>query len=129
MKYEFKKHLYRTPDKLCELFFCVPFPEFYPPQLPGTKIIIIEDLPVRRVKDAIIFGRIADCETDEPIVGAIVKVFYTNEEEELIDLFHTISGCDGYYMLRIPEEYEGKTVTIMTTCSNCSDTIEPCECP
>jgi hypothetical protein len=63
------------------------------------------------------------------MVGVIVKVLYTNEEGEMIDLCHTFSGCDGYYMLRIPKELEGKTVTIMSTCSNCPTTLEPCECP
>lgn len=114
--------------ELCELFFCVPFPDFYPPQLPHGRICFIEDLPVKKIKDAIIFGRITDCETTEPIVGAIVKVFYTNDEGELIDLCHTFSGCNGYYMLRIPEEFEGETVTIMAVCSNCPNTLEPCAC-
>lgn len=128
MRFEIKRASYRTPAELCEIFFYRPFPPFYPPQLPGSKVIIIEDLPVRKVSDVIIVGRITDCQTGEPIQGAIVKVFYT-EEGEAIDLCHTFSGCNGYYMLRIPDEYQGRTMTIMSTCSNCPDTLEPCECP
>src|SRR5699024_9439754 len=102
MRFEIKPS-YRTPEELCEIFFCVPYPPLYPPQLPGSKIIIIEDLTIRRVRDPIIFGRITDCETREPIEGSIVKIFYLEEGEE-IDLCHTFSGYNGYYMLRIPEE-------------------------
>ena len=127
MRFEINRASYKTPRELCEIFFCLPFPPFYPPQLPGSKIIIIEDLPVKRVRNPIIFGRITDCETGKPIQGAIVKVFYS-EEDEYIDLCHTFSGCNGYYLLRVPEGFEGSTMTIMSTCSNCPDTLESCEC-
>lgn len=86
------------------------------------------DLGVRSIEDVVIVGRITDCETGEPIQGAVVKVFYT-EGEEYIDLCHTFTGCNGYYMLRIPEEFEGEIMTIMSTCSNCPNTLEPCQCP
>lgn len=129
MKYKCKKYITKTPHEICELFFCLPYPRFYPPQLPGRKICIIGDLSVKRVEDAIIFGRITDCETGQAVTGATVKIFYTDDEGELMDLCHTFSGCDGYYMMGVPKEFEGKTVTIMSTCNSCSDYLEPCECP
>ncbi|NLL81064.1 MAG: hypothetical protein GX231_02005, partial [Tissierellia bacterium] len=64
------------------------------------------DLGVRSVEDVVIVGRITDCETNEPIVGAIVKVFHKNDEGDLIDLCHTFSGYKGYYMLNLPKEFE-----------------------
>ena len=86
------------------------------------------DLGVRSVEDVVIVGRITDCETNEPIVGAIVKLFVPIPGG-LDDICHTFSGCDGFYMLRVPAEFEGDTVTIMATCSNCAGELEPCECP
>jgi len=84
------------------------------------------DLGVRSVEDVVIVGRITDCETNEPIVGAIVKVFHKNDEGDLIDLCHTFSGYKGYYMLNLPKEFEGKTITVMAACSNCLSSLEPC---
>ncbi|MDR5658409.1 hypothetical protein RH915_02795 [Serpentinicella sp. ANB-PHB4] len=103
------------------------------------------DLGVTEVEDVIVLGQITECETGEPIVGAIVKYFFTNPfTGELEDVCHTFSGCDGYYMIRIPptvevfnpetEEFEdfnlaNQTITIMAVGSDCPDTLEPCECP
>jgi len=88
------------------------------------------DLGVTAVEDFVVLGRITECETDDAIVGAIVKAFYTDETtEELVDLVHTFSGCDGYYMLRIPAEYAGQEITIMAVGSECLDPLVPCECP
>lgn len=65
--------------------------------------------------------------TGDPVVGAVVKAF----DENGAGICHTFSGCNGLYMLRIPAEfgYEGQTVTIAASCSNCPDTPTPCQCP
>lgn len=86
------------------------------------------NLGVTEVDDIIVFGQITDCETGEPIVGAIVKYFVT-VDGELVDVCHTFTGCDGYYMFRVPSEYEGEEITIMAVGSDCPEPLEPCECP
>ena len=65
------------------------------------------------VKDLVIYGRITECATDEPIVGAIVKGFVVQDCEE-IPITHSYSGCDGRYLLNIPQafEHEGRVITI-----------------
>ncbi|WP_416198414.1 MAG: hypothetical protein ACFWUA_01505 [Sporanaerobacter sp.] len=74
------------------------------------------NLGVTEIEDAIIHGQITDCESNEPIVAAIVKAFFTNPAtSELEAITHTLSGCDGYYMLHIPPQFEGKTITIMVS--------------
>lgn len=83
------------------------------------------DIGVRSVADVIIHGQITDCDSEEPIIGAIVKVFDCKGE----GVCHTFSGCDGLYMLRIPAELAGQSVTIAATCTNCPCPPEPCECP
>lgn len=103
------------------------------------------NLGVREVDDVIVFGQIVDCETEEPIEGAIVKYFIESPfTGELVDVCHTFAGCDGYYMIRIPSSIEiinpmtgeleevdlsGETITVMAVGSDCPDTLEPCECP
>jgi hypothetical protein len=103
------------------------------------------DLGVTEVEDVIIHGRITDCETGDPIVGAIVKWFFKNPcTGELEGVCHTFSGCDGQYMLRIPptiDAYDpetdkcegfdlaGETIVIKAVGSDCPEPLEPCECP
>lgn len=126
-KCKFKKKRYSS--KICEKFYQLPFPYFYPPQLGEKRIIIRKDLKVRKVKDALIHGQIKDCVTHEGIPGAIVKAFYKNDSGELTGICHTFSGCEGYYMLRIPPQFEGKTITVMAVKTNCPEEPIPCECP
>ncbi len=83
------------------------------------------NLGVASVADVIIHGQITDCETEEPIIGAIIKAF----DEIGEGICHTFSGCDGFYMLRISTEFAGQTITIAATCTNCPEPLEPCECP
>lgn len=125
-KYKSKKGHY--PSMICEKFHRIPFPYFYPPQIDEKRIVIRVDLKVKRVKDVVIHGQIKDCDTHEGISGAIVKAFYKNDSEELIGICHTFSGCEGYYMMRIPPEFEGKTLTIMAVKTNCPGEPIPCEC-
>ncbi|NLM03783.1 MAG: hypothetical protein GX214_02050 [Clostridiales bacterium] len=129
MKDRFDKGYNKSKYRLCKKFFSLPFPEFYPPQLPCSWFIYAGDLPVKRIRDVIVFGIITDCVGGEPIEGALVKVFCTNDEGQLVDICETISGCKGYYMLNLSEKFEGKTIRIMATCSSCSQTLEPCQCP
>lgn len=82
------------------------------------------NLGVRTVSDVVIHGRITDCDTGNPIVGAVVKVFDENNN----GICHTFSGCNGLYMLRLPPALAGQAVTIAASCSNCPDTPEPCSC-
>ncbi len=107
----------------CEIFYKLPFPCFYPPQLEKRKIIICKNLKVKKVEDIIVYGQITDCDSGEPIVGAIVKAF----EEDGTGISHTFSGCDGLYMLRIPFALAGETITITGALTNLEQ-LEPCEC-
>lgn len=126
-KCKFKKGHY--PSELCKIFYRKPFPCFYPPQMGEKKIIIRKDLKVREVKDVLIHGRIKDCITHEGISGAIVKAFYRDCLGELTGICHTFSGCEGYYMLRIPPKFGGKIITVMAVKTNCPEGPIPCECP
>ena len=82
------------------------------------------NLGITQVDDIIVHGQITDCETNDPIEGAIVKAF----EEDGTGICHTFSGCDGLYMLRIPFDLAGETITITGTLTNL-EALEPCECP
>lgn len=116
-------------DDICETFHDKELPDFYPPQLPhDKKKYIRKDIRVKKVNDVIIYGQIKKCNSQEPIEGAIVKIFYTDYEGNLNDICHTFSGCNGYYMLRLPPNYEGEVITIMATRESCLDLPEPCQC-
>lgn len=82
------------------------------------------DVGLTSVADVILHGRITECNTDIPIVGAIVKLI----DEQGNWICHTFSGCNGLYMLRIPPEFASQTITVAVTCTNCSE-LGPCECP
>ncbi len=125
-KYKSKKGHY--PSMICEKFYRMPFPCFCPPQIGERRIVIRVDLKVKKVNDVVIHGQIKDCDTHEGISGAIVKAFYKNDSEELVGICHTFSGCEGYYMFRIPPEFKGKTLTIMAVKTNCPEELIPCEC-
>ncbi len=83
------------------------------------------DIGVEAIDDVIVHGRVTFCNSDTPIVGAIVKIFNNRGE----GVCHTFSGCDGLYMLRIPADLAGQLVTIAATCTNCPCPPAPCECP
>lgn len=83
------------------------------------------DLGVRSINDIVLHGRITICGTDTPIVGAVVKVI----DAEGHWLCHTFSGCNGLYMLRLPDTLAGQTITIAASCSDCPETPAPCICP
>lgn len=83
------------------------------------------DIGVATVADVIVHGRVTFCDSNAPVIGAIVKVFDCEGE----GVCHTFSGCDGLYMLRIPAELAGQLITIAATCTNCPCPPEPCECP
>ncbi|MDR5658410.1 hypothetical protein RH915_02800 [Serpentinicella sp. ANB-PHB4] len=114
---------------LCEKFHDAPFPDFYPPQQPERKRILIrKDIKVRKINDVIVYGHIKQCYTKKQVEGAIIKAFYKDKQGILRDICHTYSGCDGYYMLRIPPKFEGETITMMVSKDNCTDSPESCEC-
>ena len=85
------------------------------------------NLGVKSVKDIILHGRITECTSGDPVIGAVVKAFGANGA----GICHTFSGCNGLYMLRIPANagFEGQTITVAAVCSNCPGTPEPCTCP
>lgn len=83
------------------------------------------DIGVTTVADVIVHGRVTLCDSDAPVVGAIVKVF----DQEGNGVCHTFSGCNGLYMLRIPADLAGQLITIAATCTNCPESPTPCECP
>ncbi|NLV75643.1 MAG: hypothetical protein GX023_01445 [Tissierellia bacterium] len=102
------------------------------------------DLGITEVEGVVVHGVITDCETEEPIEGAIVKAFFTNPNTtELEGITHTFSGCDGNYMLYIPptveiedpenpeemisHSLEGEEIIIQAVGSE--NVGEPCECP
>lgn len=86
------------------------------------------DIGVREIPDAIVYGRITECDTDTEIVGATVALWVVNDDGTETKLCHTFSGCNGFYMLRIPPLFEGATIRITATADNCSEAPEPCEC-
>lgn len=126
-KYKFKRGHY--PSELCRAFYKKPFPFFYPPQLNEKRIVICKNLKVRNVDDVLIHGQIKDCITREGISGAIVKAFYKDKSGKMAGICHTFSGCEGYYMLRIPPKFGGKIITVMAVKTNCPEEPIPCECP
>ncbi len=102
------------------------------------------DLGITEVEGVVVHGVITDCETEEPIEGAIVKAFFTNPNtEELEGITHTFSGCDGNYMLYIPptveiqdpenaeemisHSLEGEEIIIQAV--GAENVGDPCECP
>ncbi|MGB4501376.1 MAG: hypothetical protein WBI21_08930 [Natronincolaceae bacterium] len=83
------------------------------------------NIGVRSVDDVILHGRITDCVTGDPIVGAVIKIINANGDW----LCHTFSGCEGFYMLRVPASLAGQTITVAAICSDCPGTPDPCVCP
>lgn len=91
----------------------------------------------------VLWGRITDCDIEDAVVGAIVKAFYVLEGQEYA-ICHTFSGCDGYYMMSLPQTvtvYDcnnvpmpnvnlvGSTIRIMATKSSCEDIFDDvCVC-
>ena len=113
-------NLYQVPssclefkDYICNDFLNRPFPEFYPPQYRKGVIYIRKDIRVRRLDDLIIHGKIYECYTRTPVNNAIICAFYTNDKGGFICVNRTCSNYGGYYMLNIPIQYKGKTITII----------------
>lgn len=111
----------------CKVAGTAPFPE---------EAEIRVDIPVREVTDLIIFGRITECNTGEPITGAIVKAFVCRGGVE-VGLSHSFSGCNGEYLLNIPLNLinGAKKVMVKASCTDhppvvCSTGCdEGCACP
>lgn len=93
---------------------------------PKPKFIRV-DIPIRKVHDAIIYGRVTECDDGEPIVGATVALFI-HKDGKLKKICHSFSGCNGYYMIRVPKKFQGKTATITAVKENCFKDLEPCVC-
>lgn len=83
------------------------------------------NIGVRSVNDVILHGQITDCVSGVPIVGAVIKIIDANGNW----LCHTFSGCNGFYMLRVPASLAGQTITVAVICSDCPGTPVPCVCP
>jgi len=84
------------------------------------------NIRVREVCDFILFGRILDCDTGVPLVGAIVKAFRCIGDQE-VPIGHTFSGCNGEYLLNIPFDLAGQKVIIKASCASTTPPV-PCEC-
>jgi len=83
--------------------------------------------PVPKVKDFVIFGRITNCETGDPVVGAIVKAFKCCDGQE-VPLSHSFSGCNGRYLLNIPRNLVEPCEKILIMASCTDKPPIPCEC-
>ncbi|HZK56959.1 MAG TPA: hypothetical protein VFD17_01510 [Clostridia bacterium] len=92
------------------------------PEIPDQDQIDL-DLEVSSIADVIVHGRVTFCDSDVPVVGAIVKAI----DAEGVGLCHTFSGCNGLYMLRLPASFGGQNITILVSCTNCP-ALEPCAC-
>lgn len=86
-----------------------------------------ERKPKPKVKDVVFFGRITNCDTGDPMVGAIVKAFKCRKGIET-PLVHTFSGCNGDYLLNIPRKMirPGDEILIKAGCTD--KPPSPCEC-
>ena len=103
-------------DDICEEFYNRPFPQFYPPQYKEGIIWFRKDIKVRKVNDAIVHGKIYRQNNQEPVQRAIIAAFYMDDETgNLKNICHTYSDINGYYMLNIPPQFEGKTIILMAS--------------
>lgn len=109
---------------------------------------------VKAIDRIVFWGQVTDCDTGEPIQGALVKAFFVRNPntpvERVFALCHTFSGCDGYYMISLPQRVNGtdcngvteclnlaatngvvRVMAIGTTCLDCLDPneLDPCICP
>lgn len=84
----------------------------------------VDAIDIKEVKDIIIHGKILDCDNN-PVPCAIVGVFY-EENNNIIPICHTFTGCDGEYMININyDDYKGKTITVKAVKTNCPPS---CQC-
>ena len=111
-------------DYICDEFYKKPFPQFYPPQYKKGYIWIRKDIGVRKIDDVIIHGQIYKNGKNGFVEGAIVEVYYIDEEGATEYIGHTYSNKDGYYMLNIPPKFEGKVITIMVSKGSISPRVD-----
>ena len=86
------------------------------------------NLTPKDVPDLVLYGKVTDCVTGNPLVGAVVKVFVCLEGTEYV-VGHTYSGCEGNYLFNIPPRPTGipsellpipagSTILVKATCTN-----------
>ena len=82
------------------------------------------DITVQSVPDSlVIFGRITDCtKNNQPIPGALIKAFKC-VDGKLLGICHTFSGCNGFYMLNLPQICRHEKFIVMATCGCVTSTI------
>jgi hypothetical protein len=92
------------------------------------------DVKIQSVPNSlVIYGQITDCANrNRPVAGAIVKAFKC-VNNKLIGICHTFSGCNGFYMLNVPNDLAREKIVIMATCgcvtaSFCASCDNECEC-
>ena len=106
---------FELKDDIYNEFYKKPFPEFYPPQYKKGRIWIRKDIKVRKINDVIIYGQIYRNNKQEPVQRATIMAFYTDEVGNLKIICHTYSNTNGYYILNIPPQFEGETITVMVS--------------
>lgn len=91
--------------------------------------VVIQSVP----ESLVVFGQVTDCaKNNQPVEGALVKVFKC-VDKRLVGICHTFTGCNGFYMLNLPQVSPHDKILVMATCACvkgpiCASCHPDCKC-
>lgn len=73
------------------------------------------NIQITKVNEIVFHGVVTEGDEKKPVSGALVKVFARISDNQELPLGHSISGCDGHYLLCIDKEIipDGTTAIIV----------------
>lgn len=59
------------------------------------------NIQIKKINDVVFYGVVTEDEGKKPVSGALVKIFARIADNKEVPLCHSISDCDGHYLLNV----------------------------